>query len=75
MGNWQLEIFKFSLYVFAPVAAFYVYHQVNVIFQISQMFDFFFFIFLDLTHYLANFSLIAVIILCCFRSISSKKIW
>ena len=28
MGNWQLEIFKFSLYVFAPVASFYIYHKV-----------------------------------------------
>lgn len=29
MGNWQLEIFKFSLYVFAPVASFYIYHKVD----------------------------------------------
>jgi len=29
MGNWQLEIFKFSLYVFAPVASFYIYHKID----------------------------------------------
>jgi len=29
MGRWQLEIWKFSLYVFAPVASFYIYHKVD----------------------------------------------
>lgn len=29
MGNWQLEIGKFAMYVFAPVVAFYVYHKVD----------------------------------------------
>lgn len=29
MGNWQLEVGKFALYVFIPVAAFYMYHQVD----------------------------------------------
>lgn len=29
MGNWQLEIGKFAMYVFAPVVAFYVYHKVK----------------------------------------------
>jgi len=29
MGNWQLEVFKFGLYVFAPVASFIIYHKVD----------------------------------------------
>lgn len=29
MGNWQLEVAKMAVYVFMPVAAFYVYHQVD----------------------------------------------
>lgn len=29
MGNWQLEIYKFAMYVFAPVTAFYIYHKVD----------------------------------------------
>lgn len=28
MGNWQLEVFKMAIYIFMPVASFYVYHQV-----------------------------------------------
>jgi len=27
MGNWQLEAFKFSLYISAPVFAFWYFHQ------------------------------------------------
>lgn len=27
MGNWQLEAFKFSLYISAPVLAFWYFHQ------------------------------------------------
>lgn len=29
MGNWQLEVFKMAIYIFMPVASFYVYHQVD----------------------------------------------
>jgi len=29
MGNWQLEVWKFSMYVFAPVVSFWVYHKVD----------------------------------------------
>ena len=37
MGNWQLEIGKFAMYVFAPVVAFYVYHKVKSdIFSLEQ---------------------------------------
>lgn len=37
MGNWQLEIGKFAMYVFAPVVAFYVYHKVKYdIFSLEQ---------------------------------------
>jgi len=31
MGGWHLEAFKFSLYIFAPVAAFWYYHQAGTI--------------------------------------------
>ena len=27
--KWQLEVFKFSLYIFAPVAAFYYFHRIE----------------------------------------------
>ena len=27
MGGWKLEVFRFSCYMAAPVAAFYLYHQ------------------------------------------------
>lgn len=30
MGNWQLEVFRFGLYVFMPVLAFYGFHQVDL---------------------------------------------
>jgi len=39
MGNWQLEIFKFSLYVFAPVASFYIYHKVDFFGQELERFE------------------------------------
>lgn len=29
MGNWQLEAGKMCLYVFAPISAFYMFHQVD----------------------------------------------
>ncbi|TRY71060.1 hypothetical protein TCAL_16414 [Tigriopus californicus] len=29
MGNWQLEAGKMCLYVFAPISAFYLFHQVD----------------------------------------------
>jgi len=29
MGNWQLEVFKFSLYIFAPVLSFYHFHRIE----------------------------------------------
>ena len=29
MGNWQLEVAKFGLYIFAPVASFYYFHKVE----------------------------------------------
>jgi hypothetical protein len=28
MGNWQLEVGKMALYIFLPVGAFYLFHQV-----------------------------------------------
>ena len=31
MGGWHLEAFKFSLYIFAPVGAFWYYHQADTI--------------------------------------------
>jgi len=31
MGGWHLEAFKFSLYIFAPVAAFWYYHQADTV--------------------------------------------
>ena len=38
MGNWQLEIGKFAMYVFAPVVAFYVYHKVKYdIFSLERL--------------------------------------
>ena len=33
MGNWQLEVWKFSMYVFAPVVSFWVYHKVKNIYR------------------------------------------
>jgi len=27
MGNWQLEVFKFALYITMPIGAFYAYNQ------------------------------------------------
>lgn len=29
MGNWQLEVAKFGMYVFAPVMSFWVYHKID----------------------------------------------
>jgi len=29
MGNWQLEVGKFAIYMMFPVASFYAYHQVD----------------------------------------------
>ena len=29
MGTWKLEVAKFALYVFAPVASFYYFHKVE----------------------------------------------
>ena len=30
MGNWQLEVGKMALYIFLPVGAFYLFHQVAI---------------------------------------------
>ena len=30
MGNWQLEVGKFAIYMMFPVASFYAYHQVEI---------------------------------------------
>ena len=29
MGNWQLEVGKMAVYIFLPVGAFYLFHQVD----------------------------------------------
>jgi len=39
MGNWQLEIGKFAMYVFAPVVAFYVYHKVDFFTEDLEQFN------------------------------------
>ena len=33
MGNWQLEVAKMAVYMAFPVASFYVYHQVNALYN------------------------------------------
>ena len=33
MGNWQLEVGKFAIYMMFPVASFYAYHQVEIMGQ------------------------------------------
>ena len=35
MGGWRLEAFRFTIYIFAPVAAFYFYHQSDYIREVG----------------------------------------
>nr|XP_040578993.1 protein PET100 homolog, mitochondrial-like [Lepeophtheirus salmonis] len=31
MGGWKLEVFRFSVYIFFPVACFHLYHKDNLL--------------------------------------------